>query len=367
EHADVVLVDQRGTGGSGALSCPVSFSDPLRPVLDLEVVRACRDRLSARADLASYSTAAAVADLDAVRAALGHDRIDIIGLSYGTRVAQEYLRAHPDRVRAVVLLGTVSPADRLPLPFAHNAHQVLVRLAQECAADVACHRAVPDMLADVAAVRATLATGKVEVALAGDRVATLEAGPFWEAVRAQLVTASSQRRLPWLLHEAALGRFAPIVVASGRTAGPDLAANGLLLSVSCPEDTLHIAAAELGAADQTVFGAYRVRQQLAACEAWGLPAVPRGGFVDSDAPVLLLAGGMDHVTPVRAAEEVAAHLPRSRVVVVPALGHFPEGLSGMECYERVIHGFLVAGDAADLDLQCLQAMQPPPFQTQPSR
>ena len=67
----------------------------------------------------------------------------------------------------------------------------------------------------------------------------------------------------------------------------------MLLSVTCPEDTLHIADSELAAADQTVFDTYRVRQQLAACEAWGVPAVPRAGFVASGAPVLLLAGGMD--------------------------------------------------------------------------
>ena len=363
EHADVILVDQRGTGGSGALPCPVSFSDPLRPVLELDVVRECRERLSTRANLASYSTAAAVADLEAVRAALGHDRIDLIGLSYGTRLAQEYLRTHPHRVRAVALLGTVSPTDKLPLPFARNAHDVLVRLAQQCAADIECHRVVPDMMADIAALRARLATERIQVALAGDRVATLEAGPFWEAVRAHLVTTSSQRRLPWLLHEAALGRFAPMLAASGADPGPDLAANGLLLSVSCPEDTLHIAGPEVSAADHTVFGAYRVRQQLTACKAWGLPVVPRAGFVASEAPVLLIAGGMDHVTPVRAAEEVAAHLPNSRVVVVPALGHLPEGLSNMECYERIVHAFFIAGDAADLDLECLNTMHPPPFQT----
>lgn len=364
EHADVVLVDQRGTGGSAALPCPVSFSDPLREVLALDLVRDCRRRLAARADLARYSTAAAVADLEDVRAALGQDRIDLMGLSYGTRLAQEYMRAHPRRVRAVTLIGTLSPTDRLPLSFAQNAEDVLRRLAEQCAADAGCRRAVPDLMGDVAALRDRLAAGPVEAALADGRRATIAAGPFWEAVRALLATTSSQRRLPWLLHEAAQGRFAPILAASG--SGPEVAANGLLLSVSCPEDTLHIAPGELDAAERTLFGSYRVRQQLAACQAWGVPRVARPGFVDSDAPVLLMAGGMDHVTPVREAEEVAAHLPRSRVVVIPALGHFPDGLSHMDCHDRIVHAFFLAGDAGGLDLACLATMQPPAFQLAPS-
>ena len=361
-HRDIVLVDQRGSGGSGALPCPVSFADPLQPVLSADVVRACRIKLSPSAELAQYSTAAAVADLDAVRAALGHGQVDLIALSYGTRVAQEYVRVHTSRVRAVALLGTLTPEEKLPLSFSRNAHDVLMRLARQCEADAQCRRAAPNATRDIAAVQAKFAAGPVRATLADGKAVTLEAGPFWEAVRAQLVTTASQRRLPWLLHEAARGRFAPILAAM--QPDTDAAGNGLLLSVSCAEDTVHIAPAELAPLRDTVFGDYRARQQMAACREWPVAPVPLyRTFVARDVPALLMAGEMDHVTPPRWAHDVAARLPNARVVVVPNLGHFPDGLSNMECYDRVINAFFEAGSATDLDLSCIATMQPPAFES----
>ncbi|MGZ6143291.1 MAG: alpha/beta fold hydrolase, partial [Myxococcales bacterium] len=319
--------------------------------LERGAVARCRARLARTADLARYTTADAVADLEAVRAALGHDRIDLSGLSYGTRVAQEYLRAHPDRVRAVALLGSLAPDQNLPLPFARTAQVVLDELARQCAADAACHAAVPDLGRDVRAVDDALRKGH----------GALQAGPFWEGVRALLVTTTSQRRLPWLLHEAAQGRFTPILDAmKDRPKGAD----GLLLSVECPEDTLHITQKEQQASTGSVFGAYRLAQQIEACIAWRVPAVETGrAFVRAQTPVLLLAGTMDHVTPLHWAEQIAARLPNARVVTFPLLGHFPEGLSHIECYDRILADFFESGTAAGLDLGCIGEMRPPPFAT----
>lgn len=361
-HRDIVLVDQRGTGSSAPLRCDVALADPLVPVLELQAVQRCRLQLGAAADVAQYSTAAAVADLEAVRAALGHERIDLQGLSYGTRVAQEYLRAHPRRVRAVALLGTVSPAMKMPAPYSAGAEAVLRRLAQQCAADKACRKAIPSLVDDVAALQKRFAVGPIVAPRADGTKVELQPGRFWEAVRAQLAAATTQRRLPWLLHEAAAGRFEPLLAATAPP--PDRHANGALLAVSCPEDTLHITTDEIAAARQTVFGDYRLQQQIAACQVWGVPATPaRPGFVASPVPALLMAGEMDHVTPPQQARDVAAHLPNARVVVVPGLGHFPDGLTNMECYDRIISDFFAAGSAAGLDVSCLSAMQPPPFTT----
>jgi pimeloyl-ACP methyl ester carboxylesterase len=360
-NRDVVLVDQRGTGGSGALACAVHFANPLEAVLDRNAVRYCRQKLPAGIDITQYSTAAAVADLDAVREALGHEIIDLSGLSYGTRLAQEYLRKHPARVRAMALLGTVTPQEKLPLSFAPNAHDVLMRLARQCEADAGCRRAVPRPAGDIEALRARFKAGPVRATLADGKAVTLEAGPFWEAVRAQLTTTASQRRLPWLLHEAARGRFAPLLAAA--PSAPDADANGLLLSVTCPEDTRHITSDELAPLRDTVFGDYRVRQQAAACREWPGAAVSRNvSIVTSDVPALLIAGGMDHVTPVQWARDVASGLVNARVVVVPDLGHLPGGLDNMECYDRVIRDFFDAGSAANLDLSCIETMRAPPFQ-----
>jgi pimeloyl-ACP methyl ester carboxylesterase len=364
QHRDVVLLDARGTGGSAPLACPVSVSSPLSPVLDPETVKDCRERLEKDADLAQYSTYNIVEDIDAVRAALGHDRIDLIGLSYGSRVAQEYVRVHRDRVRAIALLGTLSPDQKMPLPYARNAHAALQALVLQCKADTACRKAVPDLSRDIASLQAKLSSGPLLVTLADGTKAALEAGPFWEAVRAQLAVVAGQRRLPWLLHQAARGNLAPILdVTAGRA---PKAYNGQLLSISCPEDTMHITPDEAKQAAAGPFGDYRVRQQIGACLAWALPPTPgRPGFLESDVPALLMAGDADAITPVPWAQAVATRLSNARVVVVPGLGHFPDGLTHMECYDAIIAKFFEDGSAANLDLECVKTMQPPPFQTKP--
>jgi pimeloyl-ACP methyl ester carboxylesterase len=351
QHRDVVLIDQRGTGQSAPLDCPeVHLGDPLVAPLDPGAVTACRQRLSAIADLSRYSTAESIADFEAVRAALGHERIDISGLSYGSRLAQEYLRVYPDRVRAVALMGAVSPKEKLPLSFARTAQAVLVQLAGQCAADAACHAAIPDLAADIAAVQRSLETKH-----------TAEPGPFWEALRSQLLTTASQRRLPWLLHQAASGDFAPLLEVLKPK--HDDGSNALLLAVECPEDTLRITETERAESRAGVFGDYRLTRQIAACKAWGVPAEDKNErtFVSSKAPVLLLAGSMDYVTPPEWAAQIAAQMPNARVVTIPLLGHFPDGLSNMECYDDLIARFFEAGSAKHLDTACVASMSPPPF------
>jgi len=72
---------------------------------------------------------------------------------------------------------------------------------------------------------------------------------------------------------------------------------------------------------------------------------------------------MDYVTPTAWAREVAARDRKARVVVIPALGHFPDGLSDMGCYDRVIADFLARGDATKVDTACIAGMKPGPFVT----
>src|SRR5262249_32700954 len=153
-------------------------------------------------------------------------RIDVMGLSYGTRVEQEYLRSHADRVRAAAMLGSLPPGEKLPLSFPRTAQRVLDALERER----------PGMAEDVAA------------------LAKKKGGQFWEAVRALLTTTDSQRRLPSLIHQAARGRVEPILKAMNR---PPVGADGLLLSVSCAEDTLHITEGDVAAQPASVFGRYR--------------------------------------------------------------------------------------------------------------
>ncbi|MDE2398072.1 MAG: alpha/beta fold hydrolase, partial [Burkholderiales bacterium] len=160
---DIVLVDQRGTGRSAPLDCGDDApGEPLARSLDparlVATMRACRERLGRLAwgDLRQFTTSIAVQDFDAVRARLGAERIDLVGVSYGTRVALEYLRQFPGHVRRVVLDGVVPPSLVLPDSGSIDAGSAFDALIAACAADAACRARDPDLGARWQALLATL-------------------------------------------------------------------------------------------------------------------------------------------------------------------------------------------------------------------
>jgi pimeloyl-ACP methyl ester carboxylesterase len=359
-HRDIVLIDQRGTGGSHALTCALPFSDPFDEMFPPAAVRRCRAELSKDADLTQYSTDAAVRDVDAVRAALGHERIDVSGLSYGTRFAQAYALAHPERVRAMALISTVPPDMRLPQEFAADAQRVVDRLLDECMSDAACAQAFPHVREEWGALRSRLARSPTKF-----DARSVVPGAFWEAFRGRLAVTELQRQIPWLIHALADGDKGSALTLL-HSEDPPFFATGLLLSIECPEDTLHLSATERannGAG--TFLGNYRVQRQYAACEAWGVPR-RQSAYRKTKAlatPTLLVVGELDDVTPPDATERARRTLPNSHVVRIPLLGHFPSGLDHMECMDLIIAAFFDAGTVEGLDTGCLRQMQAPPFYT----
>jgi fermentation-respiration switch protein FrsA (DUF1100 family) len=81
-----------------------------------------------------------------------------------------------------------------------------------------------------------------------------------------------------------------------------------------------------------------------------------------DVPLLVVTGDRDYVTPVDWAKRTVAAFSRGRLVVVPKLGHFPDGLTNMECLDTLTASFFSRGDATDLDMSCISNMTPPPFE-----
>src|SRR6185295_11306632 len=171
-HRDIVLVDQRGTGGSSALDCDL-FGDGNHPQkllgssLPVEAVRECREKLAARANLSLYTTPIAMEDLDTVRAWLGYERINLYGTSYGTMAGREYMRRYPSRVRAAVLRAAVAPERSWAVYHGRNTHQALERLFALCAADARCHAAYPNPQKDLAATFARIGEGGAAVTVDG--------------------------------------------------------------------------------------------------------------------------------------------------------------------------------------------------------
>ena len=108
EHRDVLMIDKRGTGTSGAIDCrEIQTGDPS----DAAGLEACADQLGAKAYL--YGTHLAVDDIAAVLDALQIEQVDFYGDSYGTFVGQTFAAWHPQRLRSLILDSAypVRPSD----------------------------------------------------------------------------------------------------------------------------------------------------------------------------------------------------------------------------------------------------------------
>lgn len=366
QHRDVVLVDQRGTGASTPLRCPALESvSPLARMYAPEAVAQCRQELERHHDLAQFTTAAAARDLEAVRIALGAERIDLFGLSYGTKLAQAYVRAYPGRVRAAAFLGTVPMDLRTPLEHASSAERALRAIFADCATDAACAAAYPRLPDDWNAVLARFDAGPVSLPV-GEAELLVERGPFAESLRASMTTDAGQRRIPGIIHAAAKGDFTPFLDAVAPGGGPPMIAEGLYLTIECSESAPRIAESAIPAATAGTFlGRYRIDEQLGACRAWPLREIDESFFapVRSDVPALFIAGGRDHVAPLRYTEAVASGFPNSRVVVVEEMPHFPIAMSNLGCLDAMLLAFYAVGDAAAVDTACAATMKAPPFET----
>src|SRR5262249_16838958 len=118
-------------------------------MLDVHGVSACLARLQKIADLKLYTTEIAVDDLDEVREALGYPQINIYGTSYGTRVAQVYMRRHPTALRTVSMKGIVPPSLAAPSTHSRSGEQAWQQLVTRCATNDECARNYPKLRDDL--------------------------------------------------------------------------------------------------------------------------------------------------------------------------------------------------------------------------
>lgn len=371
---DIVLVDQRGTGRSNGLYCNHDDSGlwaESRGAIGAEAAK-CLAALERRADVALYTTSLAVRDLDRVRAALGYPRIDLYGVSYGTRVAQHYLRRFPERVRAVILDGAVPPEVALGASLPLDAQTALEDILARCVRDPACHARFGDPLAAYHALHETLAKGPVIVRLPSPTTAepmTMSFGAlnFAEVLRLSSYTSEQAALLPLLLEEAhAHGNFAPLAsqfLIVDRSY-EDAIAEGMQNTVVCTEDVPFYGRERLDRARlaRTFLGTFQLDGLEQVCALW-----PRGPLdpdfhapLDSATPVLILAGADDPVTPPADARLVARGLRNHLIVELEGTGH---GQLAEPCIDRLMERFLERGSTAGLDASCAHRARPFPFFT----
>jgi pimeloyl-ACP methyl ester carboxylesterase len=365
---DIVLVDQRGTGKSNPLNCR-DESDSLRVLSEpeetsLRRLRDCLERYDA--DPRLYTTSIAMDDLDEVRATLGYERVNLLGVSYGTRAALEYVRRHGDRVRTVTLDSVAPPEMRLPLFAARDAQRALDAMVKDCEADASCRARYPDLGARLRALVARLEAQPVRTTLVHPRTGVAEevdvnARLLVSTLFGALYSPVAASLIPALVERAERNDFqAFLALAMVNEAGADNMSVGMQLSVLCAEDaprTDPAEAARLGGG--TVFGTH-LMALIRACSFWPRGTVDERFYtpVASPAPTLILSGALDPVTPPSWVASVTARLPNARHIVAPGTGH---GVVGVGCAMRVVERFIDTADARGVDARCLDVLKRPPF------
>lgn len=351
DRRDVLLVDGRGMGQSGALSCPsLSREDPLS-LSKMALGTFCGRDLGARGRF--YNSAAIADDIDAVRETLGIDKVDLWGDSYGTFLMTVFAARHPQHVRSIVLDGAFPVAsDRWGRDVLRGLRRVIGLVCERTRRCSGSH-----VLADLRRLGGRLRThpltftvnspiGRVKLRLGEQELAAVTYGGGHPEVYGLLPAAVSSA----LRHDYALLERLVFASAAGRVGdlGIDPARFSLAAgaAVSChdyprPYD-LAAAPAErrrqyrrrLAALDPAQFAPFSPRAWLSTgidagpgCLDW--PADPTAGsplrgLRLPEVPVLVQSGDLDTNTPVEQGRAAAAQFPHAIRAVVSNIGHTPD-------------------------------------------
>ncbi|MBU8900258.1 alpha/beta hydrolase [Corallococcus sp. M34] len=373
-HRDIVLVDSRGTGDSNPLRCDAlsgarsSLAARFDDRGDAEAMQRCRAGWDA--DVRLYTTSIAMDDLDDVRQALGYARVNLWGVSYGTRAALVYMRQHPERVRTAILDGVAPMGLYLPLYAARDGQRALDALLAQCEQDVACSAAYPALRARtealLARLEATPAKARVAHPLTGvPEDFTLTRRAFLAEVFSLLYSPEQAALVPLMLDRATREDWAPLAALAfgGGRALEKSMSPGLFFAVVCAEDAPFFSVADAEReARGTWFGADSPRSVLEVCSRWPKATLPSGYRepVVSAVPTLLLSGELDPVTPPPWAEEAKRTLSHSLHVVVPGVGH---NTVAAECARTLMSEVLSRGSVDGLSPACGANLKRPPFFT----
>jgi pimeloyl-ACP methyl ester carboxylesterase len=359
ESRDIVLVDQRGTGGSNALQCPL----PKKPLPKTAsavraYVKACLERFDV--DAARYTTVPAMDDLAEVIHALGYEKVDVYGGSYGATAAQYLLAQHPELVRTAILDGGTLLDVPIFEHWARNGERALRSILARCGATPRCARAYPRVRSELFEMMATLRKRPV-------RALGAVIGPAEAAGTLQTLTRSPEgaARIPWIAHRAVKNDWSPLVLSIDEQGSGGAETRALMYwSIVCNEPWARWSLARTRAASRGTYLAERTMldagRAAAVCSVW--PKAPQPAWskarVRTDVPVLLVVGGNDPQDPLANVRGASAAMPNSRTVVVPHAGH---GALQLGCLRTLANQFVERGTAVGLDTRCAARYTPPPF------
>ncbi|HYX32066.1 MAG TPA: alpha/beta fold hydrolase [Oligoflexus sp.] len=349
-HHDIILIDQRGTGESHPLRC-TQATDPkweliFNEDLAMDHSKKCVERLRADTDLIAYTTDAAAHDMEAVRQALGHEKIITFGVSYGTRLALRYLALYPDAVDKQILEG-VLPPDVNFIREKQAFVESLQGLAALCRKDADCQRwGDPwDHVQKLKAAWSARPKARVMDPRSGVmKDVTLRADLLESMLNALLYHPIDMSIVPRILYEAQSGNLAPLLA---KALGTDFGVyDGLYYLLLCAEDVRDLGT-PVTDTQKTIASMCRLLPDTT------LPADFRKQPV-SQVPTLLLSGGLDPVTPPRYVASLKTSLPQQTHLVLSDYGH---NISYVSCIQDAMIDFVDSNKPTLEQPACLKKMK----------
>lgn len=381
---DIILFDQRGTLYSkpdlyctevdqltaDTINQELSIEESNR--LYLQALTACHARLAQEdGNLSNYNSLENAADIETLRQALGYDKINLYGVSYGTLLALHYMRQFPNSLRSVILDGVVPPQENFILNVAQTENNDFTKLFEGCKADADCNRNYPDLETVFGRVVDRLNKTPAVVQMTDLKEnktyndAVIDGHTFLSGVFQMMYSSGLIKMLPRMIYDADKGNFDVYARIYSIFVFDHSTSSGMYYSVLCAED------ADFTPDQQNLNG---VRPQvvevekdspaefLKACQMWQVKDL--GSSVDqpvtSDVPTLLLSGGFDPITPANYAAEVAKGLSHAYNVVIPTGGH-GQMLDG-KCQNSIILAFL-HDPQTQPDTSCVASLNKPEFYT----
>lgn len=363
----IILLDQRGTGDSHSLQCDLGDEQEISGQEEGEqtdeILNACLSELDA--DPKMYTTSIAMDDLDQLRQELGYDLINLYGASYGTRAALVYLRQHPEHVRSVILDGAVPPQWTLGPSVAADGQRALDMIFKNCSDDPDCTLAFPDLPSRFQKIINQLTIAPIEVVLDGpidgkpDTV-ILTKENFGNTIHLMSYNAETAALLPlWIYNASEHGDFRPIAAQTVSTMKlvSQSISSGMRFSVICAEDVPFY---DQEPTSKGYLGDYIPKAFSEICQTWPKADIPPDfkTAVHSDAPVLILSGELDPVTPPANGDLTAQTLPNSLHIIAPGMGHV-NIFRG--CIPNLAASIIESGTIENLDISCVNDIQLVPF------
>ncbi|MDD8060691.1 alpha/beta hydrolase [Shewanella metallivivens] len=359
QQRDILLIDQRGTGQSNILSCDDGDLNALSINEDnldmLAITEKCLAGLDA--DVTQYGSNTALKDFEAVREFLGYKKLHLYGISYGTRMAQLYMRHYPEALATVTLDGVV-PMQQSVVAIGSSIERGLNVLWRDCKSNPECQQQFPDLVDEYNQVDQQLADAPISQKVRDPQTDEpsdflLTRTKYTGAIRMAMYMPNIRALIPHAIHQAAQGNYQPILGIYALTASSTGIAMGMHTSVVCGEDIHRITEQMRKDAKESYISGSMLDGLEKACQAW--PMTPEDDSfskpIDSDIPTLLLSGELDPATPPNWGALAQEKLTKSKHFIAPYATH---GVAYQSCGNDLVAQLVEQGSIKEIDGKCLQ-------------